>query len=102
MAEYEEAKRVRQLELERKERVGANFKLGMIKTVREEGIKQELLRELEDTEKAAERAAAAAEEAKAEVEKLTLGRPSRKRSKDKGQGKGKGKDGLGASFHSPR
>jgi hypothetical protein len=57
MAEYEEAKRVRELELERKARVIANFNLGMRKAVREEGIKQELIRELETVEKAAERAA---------------------------------------------
>lgn len=105
MAEYEEAKRVRQLQLERKERVLANFNLGLIKAVREEGIKQELLRDLEETEKAAARAAAEAEEAKVEVEKLTSGRPSRQKGKDLGQGKArrscsKGKDGLGASFNS--
>jgi hypothetical protein len=87
MVEYEEAQRVRQLQLEQKARVLANFNLGMMKAVREEGIKQELLRELEQTEQAAERAAKVAEEAKAEMEKLTSGRPSRKRAKDYGQGK---------------
>ena len=75
----------------------ANFNLGMRKAVREEGIKQELIRELAETEEASARAAVAVEAAKVEVEKLASGRAARKRGKDKGQscnGKGTTKDAL--------